>query len=413
MVDRPTHLQYDPFNATKVRGLVGKSVMVLWRDQSGKDTFYQGRVTKYDSVSDKHTVEYTDGDVKSYDMSRKTFRILDEGFTYKPTGMAADAGDDAGEVGTATAGFSQGGAPAAAPAPSAAVAAGAAVGAGAAPAGAGAAPPATTGTGAAGTGAGSGYGGYGYTAWERVFPGYHPKHKNVLTECTFEVYLDASCLDAGDRVVLLGTMDQLGGWTQGVPLEAHPSRPHVWHTTVVLPFQDGETCVTGIFEYKFGIRAVTGDLATEGGKKRLAETMSRHKYANYVHTTARRFRNSTRPTDSFVASTFLARALADFERGLITAPQVLEVFDNVDAEFEPTRATLMALLNNHIKNTPVDADQTTADLCVLLVTAMIGKLGRTSRERAPLTYNANFYSYNTYAPKVRGQALCRAGCLCV
>ena len=73
------HLMYDKGNATKCRQLVGKTVFVLWKDKNGKETFFEGKVTKYDIVTDKHTVAYLDGDVKEYNMWRKTFRILGEG----------------------------------------------------------------------------------------------------------------------------------------------------------------------------------------------------------------------------------------------------------------------------------------------------------------------------------------------
>ncbi len=93
-MDRPP-LQYDASTDSKVRALVGKSVLVLWRDLGGKDTFLPGRVTAYDPASGKHTVEYPDGTVKLYAMSRKTFRITDEGFTYKPPYYISE---DVGEV---------------------------------------------------------------------------------------------------------------------------------------------------------------------------------------------------------------------------------------------------------------------------------------------------------------------------
>jgi hypothetical protein len=94
-MDRPP-LQYDASTDSKVRALVGKSVLILWRDFGGTDTFLPGRVTAYDSISGKHAVEYPDGSVRLYGMSRVTFRITDEGFTYKPPYSYGK--EDVGEV---------------------------------------------------------------------------------------------------------------------------------------------------------------------------------------------------------------------------------------------------------------------------------------------------------------------------
>jgi len=213
------------------------------------------------------------------------------------------------------------------------------------------------------------------------------------------VFLDAKCLEAGDRLVVLGSCPQLGNWDTGVFLDAHPHQANVWQVIIPMPFERGETCLTGIFEFKFGIRTASGQLLTEGGKKRLIETMQHSFYANYRHTNARRFRSVQRATDATVATIFLYRALTDFETGHCTSVQVMDCYEGVEEEFEPKRGTLMALLNRHIKATTPDADQTTSDMCVLLVTAMIGQLGRTSREKAKYEYSTNYYAYN-YAAKV-------------
>ncbi len=72
-------LQYDKADVAKCHQLVGKTVFVKWFDKNNKETEYEGKVTHYDPLTDKHTVEYSDGDVKEYLMWRKTFRILNEG----------------------------------------------------------------------------------------------------------------------------------------------------------------------------------------------------------------------------------------------------------------------------------------------------------------------------------------------
>lgn len=366
------NLLYVKSNATKCRLMVGRTVMVLWTNQQGKDTFYQGKITKYDIVTDRHTVIYSDNDVKHYDLSRITFRILGEGHTYKPTGE--ENKNSSGNFSTPYAGNNV------------------------STSSSGSTNEAAHDSGAYSSG--SGYSGYSmYSGFERKFPGYNPKKKDVTTPTTFSCYLDDRCFEDGDSMVLLGTLPQMGGFDQGVLMERHPSQPHVWQVVVMMPFEPAETCLTGIFEFKFGIRTVNGQLLSEGGKKRLAETMSNNFYANYRHTSARRFRSIQRASNAKVATVFLYRAIRNFENGLCASVEVMDVFEAIYDEFEPTRTTLMAMLNNHIRDTKSDADKTTSDMCIILCTAMIGKLGRTSRERTNYTYSTSYYSYNSYAAK--------------
>ena len=298
-------LLYDKSDTTKCRMLVGKSVFVLWKDKTGKETFYEGKVTEYDDVTDKHTVVYTDGDVKSYNMWRKTFRITGEGHLYTPTGAASVAKDTDGRPGATTGGASKGvTAAAAATASKAATSTGNNGTGGTTTTAAAAAAAGAARTG--GSAAGGTYGGYSsYSAWDRKFPGYTPKKADAVTDALFSCYLDARCLEAGDRVVLLGSCEQLGGWAQGIVLDAHPNQQHVWQAVAHLPFEMGETCLTGIFEFKFGIRTAGGQIMTEGGQKRLVETMAHNYYANYRHTTARRYRPVQRASNASVATVFL------------------------------------------------------------------------------------------------------------
>ncbi len=94
-MDRPP-LLYDASTASKLQALVGRTVLVLWPNLGGKDTFVEAQVTAHDTTTGKHAVEYADGGVILYAMSRKTFRIKEEGFTYKPWHCTVP--DDAGEV---------------------------------------------------------------------------------------------------------------------------------------------------------------------------------------------------------------------------------------------------------------------------------------------------------------------------
>jgi hypothetical protein len=56
------------------QSLVGRRLRVLW----GKGKYYTGVVTAFDATMGKHTVQYTDGDVRTYRLSKKTVRWLDD-----------------------------------------------------------------------------------------------------------------------------------------------------------------------------------------------------------------------------------------------------------------------------------------------------------------------------------------------
>lgn len=60
---------------TKLHGesLVGRRVEVLW----SKGKYYAGGVASFDPVTGKHTIRYDDGDVRAYNLSKKTIRWLE------------------------------------------------------------------------------------------------------------------------------------------------------------------------------------------------------------------------------------------------------------------------------------------------------------------------------------------------
>lgn len=53
---------------------VGRQLRVLWSDSM----YYAGTVTSFNKLSKKHTVTYDDGDVREYNLSKKTVQWLDE-----------------------------------------------------------------------------------------------------------------------------------------------------------------------------------------------------------------------------------------------------------------------------------------------------------------------------------------------
>lgn len=48
--------------------LVGRRLRVRW----SKGKFYSGIISKYDETTGKHTIEYDDGDIREYKLSKKT-----------------------------------------------------------------------------------------------------------------------------------------------------------------------------------------------------------------------------------------------------------------------------------------------------------------------------------------------------
>lgn len=56
------------------QALVGRRLRVLW----GKGKYYAGVVTGFDAALGKHTVQYTDGDIRTYRLSKKTVQWLDD-----------------------------------------------------------------------------------------------------------------------------------------------------------------------------------------------------------------------------------------------------------------------------------------------------------------------------------------------
>ena len=54
--------------------LVGRRLEILW----SKGKYYAGAVVSFDSTTRKHTVRYDDGDVRTYNLSKKTVRWLDD-----------------------------------------------------------------------------------------------------------------------------------------------------------------------------------------------------------------------------------------------------------------------------------------------------------------------------------------------
>lgn len=57
----------------KAESVVGRRLTVLW----GKGKYYAGVVLSFDQATGKHTVQYDDGDIRSYNLSKKTIQWLD------------------------------------------------------------------------------------------------------------------------------------------------------------------------------------------------------------------------------------------------------------------------------------------------------------------------------------------------
>jgi hypothetical protein len=66
-------------------------VSVMWRDATGQEVYYKGLVSQYNPLSNQHTVNYDDGDVRHYNLARKTFSIIGEDHLYKSPEYVARA----------------------------------------------------------------------------------------------------------------------------------------------------------------------------------------------------------------------------------------------------------------------------------------------------------------------------------
>lgn len=60
-------------NLASQKALVGKRLRVKW----AKGKFYAGQITRYDASTGKHQVTYDDGDVKEYNLQKKTVEWID------------------------------------------------------------------------------------------------------------------------------------------------------------------------------------------------------------------------------------------------------------------------------------------------------------------------------------------------
>ena len=73
-----------PWFVTDPMALVSQRIDVEWLTRTGGTRYFAGTVTKYDSVTGQHTVEFDDGDKRNYILAEQTIRVR------RPGGTAVD-----------------------------------------------------------------------------------------------------------------------------------------------------------------------------------------------------------------------------------------------------------------------------------------------------------------------------------
>jgi len=96
-----------------------------------------------------------------------------------------------------------------------------------------------------------------FEGYQGPFKPYSPKDSKNRTTVTFYVCVDPKFLREGERPVLKGNLENIGGSISpdgfGVAMNMLGTNPALWWTQLDLPFALGESNSTGIFEYKYGV----------------------------------------------------------------------------------------------------------------------------------------------------------------
>ena len=187
---------------------------MLW----SKGKRYEGLCTHYDPNDGKHFVVYDDGEKKWYTMTQKTFWVIgDEGnIKYEPTRVVGAA-----KTAKAAARTNKGG--------------------------------------RSTTHATAGRTTYTNTAYTRQWTPYISKTANANTVATFNVLVDPRAMQGGERIIVVGNLEQMGGWNEGVQLVPHPRNPLIWSVTLEMPFTVADSCIHGMFQFRYKIVSNDGE----------------------------------------------------------------------------------------------------------------------------------------------------------
>jgi len=124
----------------------------------------------------------------------------------------------------------------------------------------------------------------GYTGnYQHVWTPYVSTVPNARTAASFHCFLDPRVLGEGERVVLCGNLEEMGGSVDGlgVAMTPHPrSDGTLWELTLELPFSLVDSCLFGMFQFSYKVvHSETGLVAvSEGAPVRKENSMQPHFY---------------------------------------------------------------------------------------------------------------------------------------
>jgi hypothetical protein len=162
--------------------------------------------------------------------------------------------------------------------------------------------------------------------------------------------VDEKFLQPGDRVVLMGNLDCLGGWDRIIELNPDPFHPDVWSIAVEMPFCLADSSLTGIFHYKYFIESARDGRVAEGQYERTETKMRRNLFHAFrPNYNISRFRGATFPSTAVTIEKFVSFCIGRLKRREITTQQMMTSFDEImDCLPGGYRAMIEAIFNDFL-----------------------------------------------------------------
>lgn len=142
------------------------------------------------------------------------------------------------------------------------------------------------------------------------------------------VTADVAALRLGERdqVTLHGSLPQMGAWREnggGVPMLRVPSSgpgvEDVWMVDLEVPFLANESCITGLWEYKFAVETPEGEIILEALTNRREKRMQPIYYASFrpplKHPKFKSLKKAARTRPA--VETFILHELTGMRRGML------------------------------------------------------------------------------------------------
>ena len=153
---------------------------------------------------------------------------------------------------------------------------------------------------------------------------------NSVTTVNFYVTVDEKFLQPGDRVVLMGNLDCLGGWDRAIELAPDPFYPDVWSVAVEMPFSLADSNLIGIFHYKYFIESARDGRVAEGQYERTETKMRRNLFHSFrPNYNISRFRGATFPSTAITIEKFVTYCVGRLKRREITTQQMMASYDEI------------------------------------------------------------------------------------